>query len=87
MGFPILYTEKAKALGTEGDLALWDVGRYGIANDQSGPEILSSVHIKFEEAQTGYRIITYTDGQPIDRTVYTPENGDTLSPFVTLEDR
>jgi len=86
-GFPILYTEKAKTAGTEGDLVLWDVSRYIVADHQSGPELAQSIHIKFEEGQTAFRIIKYVDGQPMDRTPYTPENGDTLSPVITLATR
>ena len=43
-----------------------------------------SMHIKFLEAQTAYRIIKYVDGQVSPKQVFTPKHGATRAPFVHL---
>jgi len=86
-GYPLMWTEKAKTVGTVGDLSICDASRFIVADDQSGPDVAQSIHLKFDYSQTAFRIVKYVDGQPIDRTVFTPENGDTLSPFVQIQTR
>jgi len=83
-GYPVQFTEYCKALGTAGDIMLGDFSQYEIADLVSGPEAAESMHIKFLEAQTAYRIIKYIDGQVAPKKVFTPKNGDTLAPFVHL---
>jgi HK97 family phage major capsid protein len=83
-GYPIQFTEYCKSLGTAGDVILGDFSQYEIADLVSGPEAMESMHVKFLEAQTAYRIIKYVDGQVGPKKVFTPKNGDTLAPFVHI---
>jgi HK97 family phage major capsid protein len=90
--YPIIVTEKVPTLGDAGDVVLCDMKDYLVANDQGGPEIAESIHLKFDYDQTAFRTIKYTDGQPFRKTVYTPPTvgataPSTLSPIVTLAAR
>jgi len=86
-GYPIIFTEKAKALGTVGDIMLCDLSEYAIGDNSTGPVADRSIHLKFDFRQTAFRIVTFVDGQPLWRTVFTPANGDSLAPTVTLATR
>lgn len=83
-GYPLVWSEYPEALGTAGDLILGDFSQYLIGDHVEGPEAISSMHVKFIEAQELFRIIKYVDGQVDGKTVFTPKHGDTLSPFVHL---
>jgi len=83
-GYPVQWTEYAEALGTAGDLILGDFSQYEIGDLVDGPEVAESMHVKFLEAQTAFRIIKYVDGQVGPKKVFTPKHGDTLAPFVHL---
>jgi HK97 family phage major capsid protein len=86
-GYPILFTEKAAALGTVGDIILTDLSQYVIFDDVQGLDVAQSTHIKFLEAQEAIRVIRPTDGQSMLRSAFTPKNGDSLSPIITLATR
>ncbi len=83
-GYPIRYTEKCPALGTTGDLMLVDLSQYLIGNDSKGPDMAQSPHVQFLTAQDCFRVLIFTDGQPERPVAFTPKNGDTQSPIVTL---
>lgn len=83
-GYPIVWTEKVPAIGTAGAVTLVDLSDYLLADDQSGPEIAQSIHLKFDYGQTAFRLTKYIDGQNETDTAFTPMNGDPLSPVVTL---
>ena len=83
-GYPIVYTEKVPALGTLGCITLADMSDYLIADDQSGPEVAQSIHLKFEYGQTAFRLTKYIDGQNETDTAFQGVYGDTLSPVVKL---
>jgi len=83
-GYPVQWSEYAKSAGTAGDLILGDFSQYEIGDYVSGPEAAESMHIKFLEAQTAYRVIKYLDGQVSPKKVFTPKNGATRAPFVHL---
>ena len=83
-GYPVQWSEYAESAGTAGDLILGDFSQYEIGDYVSGPEAAESMHIKFLEAQTAYRIIKYVDGLVSPKKVFTPKNGATLAPFVHL---
>lgn len=83
---PLLISEKLPALGTEGDLMLCDFSAYQIGM-RAEWSLDTSTHIGFRRNKTAFRLIIRIDGQPGLRTPYTPANGSTLSPFVTLESR
>lgn len=86
-GYPILFTEKVPTLGDAGDLVLTDLSQYLIGDDTAGPDVQESIHVKFVYAQTAFRILKYSDGQSWMRKPFTPKNGDTLAPIVTLAAR
>ncbi|MFA5401672.1 MAG: phage major capsid protein, partial [Dehalococcoidia bacterium] len=84
-GYPIVWTEKVPALGTAGCVLLTDFSDYTIADDQSGPEIAQSIHLKFDLGQTAFRMTKYIDGQNESATAMTPTYGSTLSPVVEFK--
>lgn len=87
LGRPVLFTEKAKTLGTVGDLNFVDFGFY-LIGDRQAMSARSSEHFKFQSDQTSYRIIERVDGRPWLNDAITPQNaGSTLSPFVALATR
>jgi HK97 family phage major capsid protein len=91
-GYPIQYTEKVPVLGDAGDVILANVADYVVADDQSGPQVAQSIHLKFDYDQEAFRIIKYVDGQNMSDTAFTPYTAggtspDTLSPVVTLAAR
>lgn len=83
-GYPILWTEKVPALGTAGMANLIDFSDYLIADDQTGPEIAQSIHLKFDYGQTAFRLTKYIDGQNETDKPFTPLYGSTLSPVVSF---
>lgn len=85
--FPIIFTEHASALGTAGDLFLVNLGEYMVGDASSKTRTDRSIHLKFDYDQPAYRVITYVGGISSWRTAFTPQNGDTLSPVVTLAAR
>jgi HK97 family phage major capsid protein len=80
---PCVFTEKAPALGDAGDIGLYDFSQYAIG---LRAELLleKSIHVGFATDKSHYRAILRADGQPTWRQPYTPDSGDTLSPFVIL---
>jgi HK97 family phage major capsid protein len=62
-GYPIIWTEKLPVIGSAGCVLLVDFSDYSIADDQTGPSIAQSIHLKFDLGQTAFRIVKYIDGQ------------------------
>jgi HK97 family phage major capsid protein len=87
LGRPVIVTEKASVLGDAGDIAFVDLGMY-LVGDRQAMSATSSMHFKFQNDVTAYRIIERVDGRPWLQSAITPKNGGaTLSPFVQLEAR
>jgi HK97 family phage major capsid protein len=88
LGIPIIWSRKAPAvLGTKGDISLVDLSQYVIGDTQD-MRIDTSEHVSFWTDKTAFRIIERLDGQPLQLSALTPENGGpTLSSFVQLETR
>jgi HK97 family phage major capsid protein len=83
-GIPLLLTEKAEALGTEGDIGLYDLGQY-LIGDRSGLRIEESMHYQFNADKNSWRFVKRVDGKPWMNSAITPyKGGVTLSPFVLL---
>ena len=84
-GRPLIVSEKAKTVGTQGDLAFVDLSYY-LIGDRQMMTMSSSTDWKFGNDQTAYRIIQRVDGRPWIQSALTPQNGSssTLSPFVEL---
>lgn len=83
---PIFFTEFAKTLGTEGDLALIVPSEYLDGTYQT-EQYAESMHVRFLAAERCFRFYRRNDGQWWWKTALTPKNGDTLSPVVTLATR
>jgi HK97 family phage major capsid protein len=83
LGIPVVFSEKASALGTKGDLILADFNYY-LIGDLGGMEIDYSEHVRFANLEGAMRLYKFVDGKPWMSTTYTPRKGTALSPFVVL---
>jgi len=84
-GFPIYYTFRNPALGTEGDLMLVDASYY-LIKDGSGPFIQASEHVAFTSDQTYIKMTWFVDGQPwVKDPVLMEDASSTVSPIVVLK--
>lgn len=83
LGRPIVFTEYAETVGSEGDIALVDWSQYLVGN-LSAMEAAQSVHVRFLNHENTFRFSMSNDGAPWWRTALTPDKGATLSPIVTL---
>jgi HK97 family phage major capsid protein len=87
LGRPVLISEKATALGTQGDISFVDFGYY-LIGDRMAMSAQSSAHYAFVNDVTVYRVIQRVDGRPWIQSAITPKNsGPALSPFVQLQTR
>lgn len=87
LGRPLIVSEKAKTLGTPGDINFVDFGFYLIGDRQS-MSARQSEDFRFNQDVTAFRVIERLDGRPWLNDPITPQNGsaNTLSPFVGLAD-
>lgn len=84
LGIPIIVSEKAKAVGTSGDINLVDFGFY-LVGDRQAMSARQSEEFRFQNDLTAFRVIERVDGRPWLQSAITPQNGGaTLSPFVKL---
>jgi HK97 family phage major capsid protein len=88
LGRPVIFTEKANALSTAGDINFVDLDYY-LIGDRMQMESMSSEHYKFANDQTSFRIIQRVDGRPWLQSALTPHNNSssTLTAFVQLASR
>jgi HK97 family phage major capsid protein len=90
LGRPLIFTEKMETLGGGGsgkDIAFIDFGYY-LIGDRMQMRAENSPHVKFQNDITAYRIIERVDGRGWIQSAITPNKGtNTLSPFVTLDER
>lgn len=86
LGRPLIFTTAAKSLGTKGDIVLanWNEYLEGLYQPLQTAE---SIHVRFLENERAFKFSMRNDGRPWWTSVHTPENGATLSPFVTLAAR
>lgn len=86
-GRDLIPIEYCSTVGTVGDLVLANFQAYAAAV-RGMMDAQYSMHLKFDYAQTAYRIIFEVDGQPWLNSAITPFKGsNTLSAFVTLATR
>jgi HK97 family phage major capsid protein len=86
-GRPVVPLEYMQTLGTVGDVVLGDLSQY-LVIDKGGPQLAQSMHVRFINDETAFRITFRIDGQPIWNVALTPKNGtNTLSPFIALQAR
>src|SRR5688572_686067 len=83
---PVVFTEKVPTLGAAGDLGLYSFSSY-IVGLRADFQLAKSAHAGFASDTSYYRGIIRVDGMPKRSAPITPDNGDTLSPFVVLQTR
>lgn len=82
-GRPLFVTEKLPAVGTNGDVVLFDPKMYALGRYVM--EVGLSPHARFLNNQTVYRLLWRGDGQPIPRGTMTLADGATVAgAFVAL---
>ena len=87
LGRPVVFTEKAKTVGTVGDINLIDFSFY-LIGDRQVMSAKSSEDFRFQNDETAFRIIERVDGRPWLNGAITPQNGgSTLSAYVQLAAR
>lgn len=84
LGSPVIVSEKARAVGTTGDINFVDFGFY-LLGDRQAMSARQSEDFRFQNDVTAFRVIERLDGRPWLASAITPQNGGaTLSPFVKL---
>lgn len=85
LGIPVLFSERAVALGTAGDLVLTDLSQYYI-KDGSGPFVAASEHVYFTSNKTVIKMFWNVDGHPwlSEPIPLEGSTSNTVSPFVVL---
>lgn len=87
-GRQIITTEFNATLGTVGDIVLANLGWYATGTRSSGARSDTSIHLRFDYAETAFRFMYELDGQPWLQSALTPYKGSaTLTSFVTLATR
>lgn len=85
LGYPVKFSEKVPALGTQGDLTLIHPRSYGIAA-RSGLEVGLSEHFLFDTDTIAFRFKMRNDARPLWRAPFTQADGAStkVGPFVQL---
>lgn len=84
-GIPVIYTNRAPALGTEGDVALLNFDYY-LIKDGHGMRLDISVDVKFKEDQSVFRVSWGVDGDNWVNSPVKAEGGNyTMSSAVVLK--
>jgi len=83
---PVIISEKLSAPGDLGDCAFCDFSQYAIGMRRE-MVLESSTAPGFKNFSVWFRLVCRVDGQPLWHNVQTLQNGDTVSPFVTLQAR
>jgi HK97 family phage major capsid protein len=84
LGRPAIPTEKLPALGTNGDLMLFDASFY-VLGDRMQIEVAASEHVNFLKNQMTWRVVERVDGQPwMDKPITLQDATTQVSPFVAL---
>ena len=84
LGIPIKWTYKVPALGTRGDIGLYDFSKY-IIKDCFGPAFDKSKHVYFLSNKTALKMFGNVDGKPwLKGTLTADDNVTEISPFVVL---
>ena len=86
LGRPLFTTEYCPTLGTKGDIILGNWREY-LEGTYQPLQNASSMHVRFLEHERTFKFWIRQGGMPWWRSVLTPKNGSTLSPFVVLETR
>lgn len=88
LGRPIIPTEHCQTLGDVGDIILVDLSAYATGTRGTGVRASSSIHLRFDYAETAFRFMFEVDGKPWLLSALTPANSaNTLSTHVALAAR
>ena len=88
LGRPVMLSEHAQTLGTQGDIHLVDPGGYYATNKGGGIDFASSIHLYFDYGVQAFRWTFRFGGQPFLEAAVSPANGsNTKSHFVVLATR
>jgi len=86
-GRPIVPVEYCPTVGDVGDIILADLTAYATGT-RGGVDAATSMHLRFDYAETAFRFMFEVDGQPWLQSALTPANSTaTLSTFVALDAR
>lgn len=86
-GRPIIFSEYAKTLGTQGDIGIYNWGEYleGLYQPMANEE---SIHVRFVNHERAFKFWMRNAGQPWWKSALTPVySSKKLSPFVVLDTR
>jgi HK97 family phage major capsid protein len=85
LGRPILVSQHAETVGSEGDVILVDLNYYQTITKAGGMQTATSMHLYFDADMTAFRTTFRIDGQSKLSAAIDPAKGTTkLSPFVKL---
>ena len=85
LGYPIVFTEKVPALGSTGDIGLYDFSHYYIGDRQT-ITVDTDSSFKFPQHVTGFKAMARLDGTPVLETYLTLFDGSTtVTPFALLD--
>lgn len=82
-GAPVIESEHVAAAKSAGDVLLCSLSQYQTIQ-KGGVQSASSIHVAFTTDETAFRFVYRIDGAPLWNSALTPENGSTVSPFVSL---
>lgn len=87
-GRPVIYHQASSTLGDQGDVILADMKQYATVVKRGGIKVDVSMHLYFDADALAYRFILRVGGHPWLSAPVQPRVGtNTLSPFVTLDER
>lgn len=86
-GRPLMMTEHAAALSSQGDLNLVNMKGYRTITKAGGIQTDTSMHLYFDADATAFRFIFRLNGKPIMTAPIASPKGQTRSHFVTLQAR
>ena len=86
-GRPVNIIEQCSALGTVGDILLFDPQQY-MLGEKSGINFATSIHVQFITDETAFRWTYRTNGMPMWNSTLTPFKGSIkMSPMISLATR
>ena len=84
---PVNIIEQCSALGTEGDIILFDPQQY-MLGEKGGINFATSIHVQFITDETAFRWTYRSNGMPMWNSTLTPFKGSIrMSPIITLQTR
>ncbi len=85
-GRPLYFTEYCSTLGDKGDIVLAQMSEY-LEGTYQPMQQAESIHVRFIAHERAFKFWLRNDGRPWWTSALTPKNGESLSPFVTLQAR